>query len=82
MAAGTLRTVLGNVLVQFLHAVVVAQQVQALAVGLPEELDPGDQHDAIGARLGVLPAYSAQQETVNKASKRPSDNTIFYRNVD
>lgn len=56
-------TLLGNVMVQALHLGVVTQQVQALAVGLPQELHPGSEKKAIGTILSVLSTHSAQEHT-------------------
>lgn len=58
---GCVATLLGNVMVQALHLGVVSQQIQALAVGLPQELHPGSEQQAICTILSVLSAHSAQQ---------------------
>lgn len=60
MSVGTL---LGDVMVQTLHLGVVPQQVQALTVGLPQELHPGSEQQAVGTVLSVLATHSAQQHT-------------------
>lgn len=56
-------TLLGNVMVQALHLGVVSQQVQALAVGLPQELHPRSEKQAISTILSVLSTHSAQEHT-------------------
>lgn len=50
-------------MVQTLHLGVVSQQVQALAVRLPQELHPGSEQQAIGTILSVLSTHSAQEHT-------------------
>lgn len=50
-------------MVQALHFGVVSQQVQALAVGLPQELHPGSQKQAVSTILSVLSTYSTQKHT-------------------
>ncbi len=56
-------TLLGDVMVQALHLGVVSQQVQALAVGLPQELHPGSEQETISTILSVLSTHSAQEHT-------------------
>lgn len=56
-------TLLGNVMVQPLHLGVVSQQVQALAVGFPQELNPGSEEQPIGTILGVFSTHSTQEHT-------------------
>ena len=56
-------TLLGDVMVQALHLGVVPQQVQALAVGLPQELHPRSEQQAIGTILSVLSTHSTQENT-------------------
>lgn len=48
-------------MVQALHLGVVSQQVQALTVRLPQELDPGSEQQAISTILSVLSTHSAQE---------------------
>jgi hypothetical protein len=62
-------TVSGNVLVELLDAAVVAQEVKALAVRLPQELHPGGQDGAVRAVLRVLPTHSAQQQAGKRQGK-------------
>lgn len=45
-------------MVEALYFGVVSQQVQALAVRLPQELNPGSQKQAVGTILSVLSTYS------------------------
>lgn len=45
-------------MVQALHFGVVSQQVQALAVGLPQELHPRSEKQAVSTILSVLSTYS------------------------
>ncbi len=55
-----LEGLLGNVMIQPLHPRVGPQQLQALAVGLPQELHPGHEDGAVGAVLraqGCGPAF-------------------------
>lgn len=59
-----LTTLLGNVMVQAFHLGVVSQQVQALAVGLPQELHPGSEQQAICTILSVLSTHSTQEYTI------------------
>lgn len=54
-------TLLGNVMVKTLHLGVVSEQVQALAVGLPKELHPRSEQQAISTILSVLSTHSAQE---------------------
>jgi len=56
-------TLLGDVMVQALHLGVVPQQIQTLAVGLPQELHPGGEQQAVGTILGVLSTDGAQEHT-------------------
>jgi hypothetical protein len=46
-----LERLLGNVVIESLHPRVGPQQLQALAVGLPQELDPRHEDGAVGAVL-------------------------------
>ena len=55
-------TILCDVLVEFLHWVVVSQQVQTLTVGFPQELHPWSQDGAVSTVLSVLTTDSAQQQ--------------------
>lgn len=55
-------------MVQALHFGVVPQQVQALAVGLPQELHPGSEQQAISTILSVLSTHSTQENTEVKTS--------------
>lgn len=64
-------TLLGNVMVQPLHLGVVSQQVQALAVGFPQELNPGSEEQPISTILGVFSTHSTQEHT----------EIIFIRNI-
>lgn len=50
-------------MVQSLHLGVVSQQVQALAVGLPQEFHPWSEQQAISTILSVLSTHSAQEHT-------------------
>ena len=61
-------TVLGDIGVDSLNGVVVLQQLQHVAVGLPEELHPGRQDDAVRAFLRALAAHGAQQQAGGRAS--------------
>lgn len=56
-------TLLRNVMVKTLHFGVVPQQVQTLAIRLPQEFDPWREQQAVGTVLSVLPTHSAQQYT-------------------
>ena len=42
-----LEGLLGNVVIEALHARIGAQQLQALAIGLPQELDPRHEDRAV-----------------------------------
>ena len=50
-------------MVETLHLGVVPQQVQALAVRLPEELHPRREQQTVGTILSVLTTHSAQKHT-------------------
>lgn len=52
-----------DVVVEVLDVRVGAQQLQALAVRLPQELDPGGQDGAVGAVLGVLAGNGTEKWT-------------------
>lgn len=69
-------TLLGNVMVQALHLGVVSQQVQALTVRLPQELDPGSEQQAISTILSVLSTHSAQEHTKIQTSSMLSVNSL------
>lgn len=52
-------------MVQALHFGVVSQEIQALAVGLPQELHPRSEKQAVSTILSVLSTYSTQKYTEN-----------------
>jgi hypothetical protein len=57
-----LEGLLGNVVIQPLHPGIGPQQLEALAVGLPEELDPGHEDGAVGAVLGPLARHGREHD--------------------
>jgi hypothetical protein len=57
-----LEGLLGNVVIQPLHPGIGPQQLEALAVGLPEELDPGHEDGAVGAVLGPLTRHGREHD--------------------
>lgn len=56
-------TLLRYVMVEALHFRVVPQQVQTLAIRLPQEFDPWSEQQAVGTVLSVLSTHGAQQYT-------------------
>lgn len=57
-------TLLRDVMVQTLHFGVVPQQVQTLAIRLPQEFDPRSEQQAVSTVLSVLSTHSTQQHTI------------------
>ena len=57
-----LEGLLGNVVIQSLHPGVGTQELQALAVGLPEKLDPGHEDCAVRAVLRPLARHSREHD--------------------
>ena len=57
-----LERLLGDIMVEPLHAHVGPEELEALAVRLPEELDPRHQDLAVRAILGVLAGHRAQHD--------------------
>ena len=58
-------TLLAYVLVQSLHSRVVSQQIQTLAVALPQKLDPWREDGTVSSVLGVLSTDSLQEQAVD-----------------
>ena len=52
----------GDAVIESLHPDVGPQQLQALAVALPEELDPGHEDGAVRPVLGALPRHRGQHD--------------------
>ena len=60
-------TVLCHFVIQFLDRDVVAQQVKALAVRLPEKLEPRCQNGTVGSSLHVFTTDGTHQQAVTHA---------------
>ncbi len=58
----TFPTFLGHISIDLEHSVVVLQQLEHVAVGLPEELHPGREDDTIRPFLRSLATHHTQQE--------------------
>lgn len=61
---------LADVLIESLHSRVVSQQVQTLAVALPQKLDPWREDGPVSSVLRVLSADSLQQQAVDMITNR------------
>ena len=74
-------TIFRYVRVHSLHVAVVLEQLQHVAVRLPEELDPRREHDAVRPLLGPLTTDRAQEETgagEGKVKGQRGAGCVFY----
>jgi len=63
-------TILSHFMVELLDGDVVTQQVKALAIRLPEKLEPRRQDGTIGAVLHVFTTHGTHQQAVGHTSER------------
>ena len=59
-------TFFGDLGIQSLNGVVVLEKLEHVAVGLPEELDPGSQEHPVRPLLHPLPAHCTQQQAAGR----------------
>jgi len=59
-------TILCHLVIQLLNSDVVAEQVKALSVGLPEKLEPWRQNGTICTILHVFTTHSTHQQAAKR----------------